>query len=359
MYVCILNQDGEIWVHRNLPAGPEALLKAVAPSRTDLVVCVAGIFPWYWLADLCAREGMPFVLGHALSLKAMHGGKATNDTIEAHKIAALLRGGLLPQASVYPAQMRATRDLLRRRTHLMRKRAALLAHVHNTNSPYNLPEIGKQIACQANRAGVAERVSAPAVHKTIAVDLALITSYDELLKSLALSILQTATHHDAQPLSLWQTVPGMGTRLSLVLLYELHQIDRFPSVQDCVSYARLVKWAQDSAGKRVGTSGKKSGNAHLTWAFAEAATWFLQNHPQGQRLLARLEKKPNKGKALTMLAHQRARAVYSMLKRKPAFEMALCLRPEGSRAGEPRVSLDNPGAAPLASTWSVVLTLRL
>jgi hypothetical protein len=53
-----------------------ACLKAVAPSRTDLVVCVACLFTWYWLADLCAREGMPFVLGHALSMKAMHGGKA-------------------------------------------------------------------------------------------------------------------------------------------------------------------------------------------------------------------------------------------------------------------------------------------
>jgi hypothetical protein len=67
-------------------------------------------------------------------MKAIHGGKANNDTLDSHKIAALLRGGLLPQASVYPADMRATRALLRRRPHLRRKRAALLAHVQNTNS---------------------------------------------------------------------------------------------------------------------------------------------------------------------------------------------------------------------------------
>ena len=64
---------------------------------------------------------------------------------------------MLPQADVYPAQMRATRDLLRRRTHLMRKRAELLAHVHHINSQYNLPEIGNKIAYKANREGVAER----------------------------------------------------------------------------------------------------------------------------------------------------------------------------------------------------------
>src|SRR5215510_5196743 len=106
-------------------------------------------------------------------MKAIHGGKAKNDKIDSQKIAALLRGGMLPKAYVYPAQMRATRDLLRRRPHLMRKRAALLAHVQNTTSQYNLPESGKKIASKANREGVAERFEAAAVQKTIEVDLAL------------------------------------------------------------------------------------------------------------------------------------------------------------------------------------------
>jgi transposase len=326
MYVCVLSQDGEIRLHRNMQAAPEPFLKAVAPYRDGLVVAVECIFTWYWLADLCAQEGIPFVLGHALYMKAIHGGKAKNDKIDSQKSAALLRGGMLPQAYVYPAQMRATRDLLRRRTHLMRKRSELLAHVQNTNSQYNLPEIGKKIAYKANRAGVAERFRDPAVQKTIEVDLALITSYDELLKNLELSILKTAKHHDAHTLSLLQTVPGLGKILSLVLLSEIHQIDRFPSVQDFVSYARLVKCAKESAGKRLGTSGKKIGNAHLKWAFSEAATLFLRNNPQGQKLLARLEKKHHKGKALTILAHKLARAVYYMLKRKTAFDMDMFLR---------------------------------
>ena len=134
MYVCVLSQDGEIRLHRNMKAAPEPFLKAVAPYRDGLVVAVECIFTWYWLADLCAQEGIPFVLGHALYMKAIHDGKAKNDKIDSQKIAALLRGGMLPQADVYPAQMRATRDLLRRRTHLMRKPSELLAHVHNTHS---------------------------------------------------------------------------------------------------------------------------------------------------------------------------------------------------------------------------------
>jgi transposase len=302
MYVCVLSQDGAIRLHRHMQAAPAPLLKAVAPDRDGLVVAVACLFTWYGLADLCAHEGMAFVLGHALSMQAMHGGKAKNDQSDAHKIAALRRGGLLPQAYVYPAQMRATRDLLRRRTHLMRTRSARLAHVHNTHSPYNVPELGKKMAYQANRAGVAERLSDPAVHKTIEVDLARIPYDAALLKHLALAILTTAKHHEAQTLYLLHTVPGIGKMLRLVLLYAIHQIDRFPRVQDCVSYARLVTWATASAGKRLGTAGKKIGNAHLTWAFSEAAPLCLRNHPQGQQLLARLEKQHPKGIALTLLA---------------------------------------------------------
>jgi len=326
MYVCVLSHEGEILLHRNMKAAPEPLLKAVAPYRDGLVVAVECIFTWYWLADLCTEEGIPFVLGHALYMKAIHGGKAKNDKIDSQKIATLLRGGMLPQAYVYPAEMRATRDLLRRRTHLMRKRAELLAHVQNTNSQYNLPEIGKKIAYKANREGVAERFDDAAVHKTIEVDLALITYSDELLKDLALYILKTAKHHDAHTLYLLQTVPGIGKILSLVLLYEIHDIRRFPSVQDFASYCRLVTCSKESGGKRLGTSGKKIGNAHLKWAFSEAATLFLRNNEPGQKLLARLEKKHDKGKALSILAHKLGRAVYFMLKRKVAFDMKIFLQ---------------------------------
>jgi len=111
MYICILDKEGETVLHRNSKATPEAFLRAIAPYREDVVVAVECMFVWYWLADLCAKEKIPFVLGHALYMKAIHGGKSKNDRIDSHKIAALLRGGTLPIAYVYPRKMRSTRDL--------------------------------------------------------------------------------------------------------------------------------------------------------------------------------------------------------------------------------------------------------
>jgi len=97
----------------------------------------------------------------------------------------------------------------------------------------------------------------------------------------------TAQQHDANTLYWLQTVPGLGTLLSRVLLYEMHAIARFPRVQDFVSDCRLVTCAQESAGKRSGTSGTQIGHASLTWAFSAAAVLVLRNHPAGQKSLAR------------------------------------------------------------------------
>jgi transposase len=209
--------------------------------------------------------------------------------------------------------------------YLMRKRAELLTHIQNTNSQYNLPEIGKKLAYKANRDGVAERFSDPAVHKSIEVDLALIGCYDHLLNDVELTIVNTAKQHDAHSLYRLQSAPGIGKILSLVMLYEIHDIARFPRVQDFVSYCRLVKCAKESAGKRYGTSGTKIGNAYLKWAFSEAAVLFLRDNPAGQKYLARLEKKHGQGKALTVLAQKLAQAVYYMLTHDTVFDMATFL----------------------------------
>jgi transposase len=235
MSVCLLPQTGEVLVHRHMKASPDTFLQAGAPSRDDIGLAVACMFTWSWLADLCPQEGIPFVLGPALSMQAIHGGKAQNDKSDAPKIAVVLRGGMLPPAYGSPADMRATRDLLRRRMSLMRKRAALLTHIQHTPSPYTLPELGKIIAYQAHREGVAERFPAPALQKSLAVALARIGHYAPLRRPVELAIRNTAQQAHAQTLSLLRTVPGIGASLRRVRLYDIHESDRVPRVHDVVA----------------------------------------------------------------------------------------------------------------------------
>jgi hypothetical protein len=323
--------------------GPNRFCRRLPPTA-KLWWSASNVYsPGTWLADLCTREGMPFVLGHALSMNAIQGGKAQHDPIDSPKMAVVLRGGMLPQADVYPADRRATRDLLRRRMPRMCMRAERLAPIQQTHRQYNRPDLGKQLAYQANRDGVAERFPAPAVHQRMEVDLALIHPYDRRLGDIELSLLTTATPHPAPPLSLLRPVPGSGEILRLVRRYESHAIGRFPRVQACVSSGRLVQCTQASAAMRYGTVGPKLGNASLTWACAEAAVVCLRNPPAGPTSLTPREKTPGQGKAFTRLAHQLGRAGYDLFKRPTACDRRPFLSGAWNGAGEPNASRDDPG----------------
>jgi len=320
MYLCIINREGDIVLHRNMRTKPDIFLRAIKPFREDLVVAAECMFAWYWLADLCEDEGIPFILGHALYMRAIHGGKSKNDKIDSHKIAALLKGGLIPQAYVYPRKKRATRDLMRRRNHFMRKRAELLAHTQNTASQYNMDPLGR-IAKPLNREGLVERFDSPCVQMSIAANLDMVEAYDRVIAVLEQDIIQSAKAHDPGAYALLKTIPGVGRIIALNLLYEIENIDRFPRVQNFASYSRLVKCAKESNGKKYGTAGKKIGNAHLRWAFSEAAQLFLKGNEPARKYMEKIVSKHGKGKALSILAHKLGRAVYFMLKNREGFEL--------------------------------------
>jgi transposase len=322
MYLCVLDHAGLPLLHREYPAHAGAFLEAIAPYRGGLVVAVECMFAWYWLADLCAEHSIPFVLGHALYMKAIHQGKSKNDRLDAAKIAGLLRGGLLPQGYVYPKAMRATRDLLRRRSFLVRRRADLLAHVVNTNSQYNLPPLNKKLVYPGNRAelNLAERFSDPSARKLIECDLALIDALDGQIHDLELHLVRTAKVDDPQAYARLQSIPGIGKILGLTLLYEIHTITRFPEAGNFLSYARLVRPSHESAGKPQGFGNKKIGNAHLRWALGEAACLYLRSSDRAKLWQTRMHKKHAPGKTLGILAAKLGRTVYHLLRTKTVFD---------------------------------------
>jgi transposase len=202
----------------------------------------------------------------------------------------------------------------------MRKRSELFAHIQNTNSQYNLPDPFGPIARHRNRDGIAGQFEQPSVQKSIAVDLEMIRTYDGILLQLEKSIIKLANNHDPVSYALLQTIPGVGRIIALIILYEIENIRRFASVQDFASYSRLVKCAKESNGKKCGSSGSKIGNAHLKWAFSEAAVLFLKGNDPAKKYLDRLTRNHGKSKALSILAHKLGRAVYFMLKNREAFD---------------------------------------
>jgi transposase len=322
MHVCVLDGAGTVVYDRNLPCHFPTLLQALAPYRDDLVVGVECMFGWYWLADRCAEHTIPFVLGHALYMKLIHGGKAKNDRLDANKIARLLKGGNFPLAYGYPQGMRETRDLLRRRMYLVHKRAELITHLEILNAQNNLPPFGKKLAYAGNRAElqIPERFAHPSVQLSATLDLDLIDKLDALIAQVELHLTRTAQVDDVQSYHRLRTIPGVGPILALVLLYEMHDLARFEQVGQFLSYCRLVRCEHESAGKKLGWGSKKMGNAHLRWAFGEIACLFLRSSERAKQWKQKQEKKHGAGKALAILAARLARSVFHMIRKQEAFD---------------------------------------
>ena len=326
LYVCIIDQDGNTCLHKEIAANPEKLQALLEPYMGSVVVGVECMHCWYWVSDFCEDLGVDFILGHALYMKAIHGGKAKNDRIDSFKIANLIRGGNFPLAYVYPKEMRATRDLLRRRMKIVRHGANLKAHVANTTSQYNLPPNKVNLKNVSAREQLKSTFPDPVVQRNIDLDMAVLECYAKELSKIEWFLEQQARQHDPVHLHILKSVSGIGRILALTIIYEVGDINRFESVQKFASYARLVKCKAESAGKSYGTQGNKIGNAHLKWAFSEAAVLYLRGNKKAQKYLQHLQKRMTKAKALSVLAHKLGRCVYFMMKNEKVFDESRFLK---------------------------------
>jgi len=321
VFLVILDGDGRVVFAKNLPANPDAFLKAVAPFRAGLLVACECMHCWYWLADTCRDHDIAFVLGHALSMKAVHGCKTKCDRKDAEAIARLLRGGNFPPAYAYPRERRGLRDLLRARLRLVRQRAHLYGHVHTARRQANLPPVSSAVKYQCKRDGCTAGLADPFVRRRVETHLTLLEPLDTAIRRLEKEIEDAADRLFPAELAVLQSTPGVGKVLSLTILLESDTIDRFDTRQQFCSYARLCGAVQTSDNKRTGEGNKKAGNAWLKWAFSEAAVLSAQKDERVGALYNRLASKLGKAKAYSALAHKLGRAFYHMLHTKEVFDV--------------------------------------
>ena len=323
MYACLMDRDGKKLIHTNIKNNDfNHFLKLIQPYQHDLTVCAECMFGWYWLADACQAAGLKFVLAHALYVKAIHGDKNKNDRIDSEKLAHLLRANLIPQSYVYPSEQRPLRALLRQRLFFVWQRSDLLCRIQSVQLAHNRPTLRPT---RPNRdpweAHLLSHEDHPLRQLALKNEMAMIRHFDAQITAVEEQLHRLTKENLPRDYALLQTVPGIGEHLGMTILYEIGDINRFPTVKDFLSYCRLVKGTVASAGKFKGLRGAKLGNPYLRWAFGEAAVLAKRDHhiigPLAQGLEARLG---NKFKANTVLAIKLARAVYFMLKNKTVFD---------------------------------------
>jgi transposase len=322
MYISVMDKEGEILFHRNMPNDFDIFKNYVERFRPEMAVGVESSCYYYWLADACKEADIPFYLGHAYYMKAINGGKVKNDRVDSRKIADLLRCNLFPLAYDYPKNMRPTRDLLRRRHFFMWRRASTYSHLQVICTQHGIIDLEPKIVKDKQRRNqLLKLFDDKELQMMISLDLMFIEFLDPVIAQLERHIKQKAKHHNHLDYQLLRSIPGVGEILSLIILYETHNIKRFKTVQRYSSYCGVVKCERSSGGKTIGAKNTKIRNPYLKWAFGEVILKAQVTEPKISKLYERLKSKYGLGRAKSIIAHRFAVATYFMLKNKQAFDV--------------------------------------
>lgn len=320
MYICIMDKEGNIQLHRNIRNDFNLFITLITQYKDNISVGVESMHSYYWLADGCIEHRIPFYLGHAYYMKAIHGGKKKNDKIDSKKIADLMRSNHLPIGYVYPKEMRSTRDLLRRRIRFMKIRAEAYAHIQTIFRQHSMNITPNDVKDKINRRELINRFSDSSIQSNIELNLDIIDFFDPKLNKIERQIRAQAKEYDRTTHNLLLTVPGIGDMISLVILYEIGNISRFESAQNFSSYSRLVKCERESGGKKYYGGNQKIGNPYLKWAIGEIIIHAPRTSPVIKKYYDKIINKFGKKRAKSIMNHKFGVAIYYMLKNKQGFD---------------------------------------
>jgi transposase len=341
MTATILTRDGVRLTRKTLPNHFDKFLHFIGPYQHDIAVAVESTFNWYWFVDNCHTHKIEIHLGHAFYMKAIHGDKNKNNNIDSEKIGNLLRSNMLPYAYPYPAEKRATRDLMRRRLYMVHLRSSLIANTRTLFYQYGLIDVTPNlIKNKKTRSDMSELLKERHAGISANVNMQLIKTLDIEIKRMEEEILNHTQSHYKNDLALLMSIPGVGKIIALTILYEIDTIDRFSSRQDFSSYCRLVRSIHTSNGKWAGSSNSKIGNPYLKYAFVEILNTAPTNSNPISLAYEELKKIHDRMKARAIMANRFCTIVYYMLKHKKPFDIELFQKARKKEVVSPALRLE-------------------
>jgi len=318
--IVLKDENGKQVERRRVPNDIELVVRLLMPMRSSIKgLAVESTYNWYWLVDGLMNAGFKVHLANPAAMKQYEGIKYTDDDSDAAWLADMLRLGILPEGYIYPKHERPVRDLLRKRSHLVRQRTANILSIQNLLARNS----GGQVSGNKVQSWTTEDMdglfSDPDLALPVKAGRAVIDVLNEQIAALQETVMSRACLRPEYKVLL--TVSGIGKILALTVMLETGDISRFPMVGDYASYCRCVASKRISNGKRKGSGNTKSGNKYLAWAYVEAANFAVRYEPIIQRFHQRKMAKTMRVVATKAVAHKLARACYHMLKEQVPFDV--------------------------------------
>jgi transposase len=321
--VAVTDEADRVCCERRVPNDLSQILALLEPYREELVsVVVESTFNWYWLVDGLQQAGYRVDLANTVAMKQYDGMKYSGDEYDARHLAHMLRLGILRTGYVYPKEMRAVRDLARKRIQLVRTRTMHILAVENLVARQTGARISGNMVKQLTVEVVNEWGWLPDVALAAQANVMVLDRLDDVIKQIERRLCERVRLRPEY--AVLKTTPGIGNVLATTIMLETGTIERFAQVGNFASYARCVDSARYSNGKKKGEGNRKNGNRYLAWAFVEAANFALRYNAAAKRFYERKKAKTNTMVATKALAHKLARACYHMLKEQRDFDEQRC-----------------------------------
>jgi transposase len=312
LMIGVINQEGTRVAHRKLDCDLGAVLRFLEPLKPRLQsMAVESTFNWYWLVDGLRAQGYSIDLANPAKIEQYKGIKHADDLDDAYHLAELQRLKILPRAHVYDPELRPVRDLLRRRSGLVRQRTALLLsfkslHARTTGSPIDLKDAKKLQPQEASKL-----YAHPANQLIAKVQAQHMQALQKSIDSINSAVLDCARELPIYEKLL--TLPGVGRILGMTITMETGDIKRFKTAGDFASYCRMVDAKRLSNGKPKGDNNRKCGNRYLAWAFIEAAHFACRHDEHCRRWYDRKAAKTNTILAAKALGCKLAKAAWHLM----------------------------------------------
>jgi transposase len=317
--VAIDEQDRVVYQKR-LPNDLALILKEFSVYRTELQgIVVESTYNWYWLVDGLMAEGYQVHLANTAAIQQYNGLKYTDDNSDARWLAHLLRLGVLPEGYIYPRADRPVRDLLRKRSQMVRQRTTNLLSIQNLLTRNTGESLSANRVKGLDVQQVDELLPDGDLALAVKANLSVMSSADEQVELLEQTVTQRVKLRPQ--FSFLKTVPGIGEILALTIMLETGDIGRFLSVGNFASYCRCVGSQKISNGKKKGQGNTKNGNKYLSWAFVEAAHFAIRFNSKIKSFYQRKKAKTKVVVAIKAVAHKLCRACYYIMRDRVAFNI--------------------------------------
>jgi len=323
----VIDEQDRVVYQKRLPNDLALILKELSVYQSELQgIVVESTYNWYWLVDGLMERGYRVHLANTAAIQQYEGLKYTDDHSDARWLAHLLRLEVLPEGYIYPRAERPVRDLLRKRSQMVRQRTTNLLSIQNLMTRNTGESLSANRVKGLDVQQVDELLPDGDLALAVKANLSVMSSADEQVELLEQTVTQRVKLRPQ--FSFLKTVPGIGQILALTIMLETGDIGRFASVGNFASYCRCVGSQKISNGKKKGQGNTKNGNKYLAWAFVEAAHFAIRFNSRIKSFDQRKKAKTKGVVAIKAVAHKLCRACYYIMRDRVAFNITKAFGPK-------------------------------